>query len=228
MQVVADLTKHSGQIQKQMQELQARVAKVKREIDAAVRKEVEEATRLAAEKDRLNAKNDAAKAKAENRDVPVAKVIARRTSSEALNATPEAAKLSNDFLGNKGRLPWPVDRGNISHGFGIYTYQGIKIDNTGIDIRTSENAPVKAVFDGEVAVVKDMGGTILVVLKHGEYFTSYSNLRSASVKAGQKVSYKQNIGTAAIDITVGEPQIGFSIMKVSEPVNPQIWLAPNK
>jgi len=226
LQVVADLTKHSGQIRQQMQDLQARVAKVNREVAAAVRKEIEEARKAAEEKDRLNAKNDAAKAKAENRDAPAVKVIARRTTSEVLNSTPEAAKLSSDFLGNKGRLPWPVEKGTISHGFGIYSYQGIKIDNTGIDIRTNENAPVRAVFEGEVAAVKDMGGTMLVVIKHGEYFTSYSNLRSANVKQGQRVSTKQNIGTAAIDVTIGEPQIGFSVTKVSDPVNPQSWLQP--
>jgi septal ring factor EnvC (AmiA/AmiB activator) len=226
LQVVADLTKHGGQIKQQMQELQARVARVNREVNAAVRREIEEAKRKAEEADRLAAKNEAAKAKAENRDAPVTRVVPKRTTSEALNATPEAAKLSNDFLGNKGRLPWPVAQGSISHGFGTYTMQGIRIDNTGIDIKTNSGAPVRAVFEGVVSRVVPLSGTYIVIIRHGEYFTSYSNLRSVTVSNGQKVSTKQNIGSAATDQATGETEVDFSITKGDTTVNPQIWLTP--
>jgi len=225
LQVVEDLSKHSGQIRQELQEVASRIARANREIAATVRREIEEAKRAAEEKDRLAAKNDAAKARAENRDAPVAKVVPRRSTSEFLNATPEAAKLSNDFLGNKGRLPWPVTQGNISHGFGTYTIQGIKMDNTGIDINTNAGAPVRAVFEGEVAQVVSLSGTYIVIIKHGEYFTSYSNLKSVNVSKGQKVGTKQNIGTAATDATTGETEVDFSLNKGDTPVNPQIWLA---
>lgn len=228
LQVVADLTKHGGQIRQQLQDVQAKVARANREIAAVVKREIEEAKRKAEEADRLAARNDAAKAKAENRDAPVAKVIARRTASEALNATPEAAKLSNDFLGNKGRLPWPVTTGNILHGFGTYTMQGIRIDNTGIDIQTDAGATVRAVFEGTVVQVQSLSGTYIVIIKHGEYFTSYSNLRSVSVSKGQKVSTKQNIGTAATDGSTGETEVDFSLSNSIGQVNPQIWLQPNR
>jgi septal ring factor EnvC (AmiA/AmiB activator) len=225
LEVVADLTKHGGQIRQQLQDVQAKVARANREIAAVVKREIEEAKRKAEEADRLAAKNDAAKARAENRDVPVAKVIAKRTASEALNATPEAAKLSNDFLGNKGRLPWPVTRANVLHGFGTYTMQGIRIENNGIDIQTDPGAVVRAVFDGEVSKVVPMGGTYLVIIKHGEYFTTYSNLKSVSVSGGQKVSTKQTIGTAATDGSTGESEVDFSISKGIDYVSPTIWLA---
>jgi len=225
LQVVADLTRHGGQIKQQLQDVQARVARVNREVAAAVRREIEEAKRAAEEKDRLAAKNEASKAKAENRDAPAVRVIAKRTTSEVLNATPEAAKLSNDFLGNKGRLPWPVTTANILHGFGTYTMQGIRIDNTGLEIQTASNAAVRTVFDGEVSRVVPMGGTYLVIIKHGEYFTSYSNLKSVSVTAGQKVSTKQTIGVAATDGSTGQTEVDFSLSKGETPVNPQIWLA---
>jgi len=228
LQALAELTKHGGQVRQQMQEVQARIARNKREFDAVVKKEIEDERRRVEEKDKLTAKNDAAKAKAENRDVPVTRVIARRSDSEILNSTPEAAKLSNDFLGNKGRLPWPVERGNLLHGFGTYTMQGIRIDNTGVDIKTNSGAPVRAVFEGEVRTVMQLSGTFIVIIRHGEYFTSYSNLKSVNVSVGQKVSYKQNIGTAATDPTTGETEVDFSIQKDKETINPQIWLAPEK
>jgi len=224
LQVVADLTKHGGQLKQQLQDVQARVARANREIAAAVRREIEEARRAAEEKDRLTAKNEASKARAENRDVPVAKVVAKRTTSEVLNSTPEAAKLSNDFLGNKGRLPWPVTQGNVLHGFGTYTMQGIRIDNSGLEIQTANDAPVRAVFEGEVSRVVPLSGTYIVVIRHGEYFTSYSNLKSVSVSNGQKVSTKQNIGTAATDASTGQSEVDFSLSKGETPVNPQIWL----
>jgi septal ring factor EnvC (AmiA/AmiB activator) len=225
LQVVADLSKHGGQLKQQLQEVQQKIAKTNREINAAIKREIEEARRAAEERDRLAAKNDAAKAKAENRDVPVTRSVPKRSISEALNATPEAAKLSNDFLGNKGRLPWPVANGSVTHGFGTYTIDGIKMDNTGIDIKTNSGAPVRAVFEGEVTRVVDLSGTYIIIIRHGEYFTSYSNLRSINVSKGQKVSTKQNIGTAATDQATGDTETHFDLYKGETPVNPQIWLA---
>jgi septal ring factor EnvC (AmiA/AmiB activator) len=198
LEVVDNLTKHSGVLRQQQIEIQQRLVRTNREIAAAIKRDIEEAKRKEEEEARLRAKSDAAKAKAANRDAPVAKPIAKKTNSEYLNATPEAAKLSSDFLSNKGRLPWPVANGTLLHGYGTYTYQGIRIDNSGMDIKTGEGASVRAVFEGEITMATDVGGTFLVVIKHGEYYTSYSNLRSISVSKGQKVSTKQNIGTVAI------------------------------
>ncbi|HEY0245117.1 MAG TPA: peptidoglycan DD-metalloendopeptidase family protein [Mucilaginibacter sp.] len=225
LQTVADLSKHAGQIKQQLQDVQQRIVKNNREINAAIKREIEEARRKAEEEERIAARNEAAKAKAANRDVPVAKPVVKKTTSEVLNATPEAAKLSNDFLGNKGRLPWPVANGNITHGFGAYFTEGIKMDNTGLDIRTNSGAAVRAVFEGEVTNVKDLSGTYLVIIRHGEYFTVYSNLRSANVAKGQKVSTKQNIGSAATDASTGDTEVHFDLYKGSSPVNPQVWLA---
>ncbi len=224
LQVVADLSKHGGQLRQQQLDIQRRKANLDREIIAVVKKEIEEERRAAEERDRLAAKNDAAKARAGNRDAPAVKTITRRTNSEALNATPEAAKLSSDFLGNRGRLPWPVVNGNVSHGFGAYTTEGIKMDNTGLDIKTNPGAAVRAVFEGEVTRVADMSGTFTLILRHGEYFTIYSNLRSVNVSKGQKVGTKQNIGSAATDASTGESEIHFELWKGVTAVNPQAWL----
>src|SRR6202000_3535548 len=93
---------------------------------------------------------------------------------ECLKSPPKEAKLSNDFLVNKGSLPWPVTNGVVVQGFGSYYTEGIKSENNGIDIKTNPNAPVRAVFDGKVRVVKNVYGDYFVLIQHGEYFSAYS------------------------------------------------------
>jgi murein DD-endopeptidase MepM/ murein hydrolase activator NlpD len=82
------------------------------------------------------------------------------------------------------------------------------------------------VFDGTVKMVKDISGTYLVIINHGEYFTSYSNLRSVNVSVGQKVSTKQTIGAVATDQISGESSVNFILNKGTTFVDPRIWLAP--
>jgi len=234
--VVADLSKQEGQLKKQQRTVLAQRKKIDRQITSAIRREIEEARRKAEAEARAEAARRAAaaaeKARAENKsaaEVAVAakpKAIVRKSDSEVLAATPEAARLSNDFLGNRGRLPWPVASGHIIQGFGTYYIDGIKNNNQGIDIRTSSGAAVRAVFEGEVNTVVDMGGTYLVIVKHGAYFTAYSNLRSASVSKGQKVNTSQNIGSAATDPATGETSVHFELIKGSSWDNPKSWLAP--
>ena len=230
-QVVADLSKHEGQLRQQEKDVQKKISKTNREINAAIRREIEEARRKAEEEAKEAQRLAAAKAKAENKEVPAprARTITRSsTTSEVLNATPEAAKLSSDFLGNRGALPWPVTNGNIKQGFGIYyDNEGIKNESYGWDIKTNAGSSVRAVFQGEVKSISNISGTYLVVIQHGEYFTAYSNLRSYNVKQGQKVSTKQVIGSVATDSSTGEAIVNFALYKGTTPVNPKIWLAPN-
>ncbi|RZA02015.1 MAG: peptidase M23 [Sphingobacteriaceae bacterium] len=222
LKTVEKLTRDAGLLQKQQKEAQARLAKVNRAVNDAIRREIEEERRKAEEKERLAA---AARAKAGVKEPTESKPVAKRTTSEILNATPEAAKLSSDFLSNKGQLPWPVANGEVIHGFGAYFIEGIRMDNNGLDIKTNPGAAVRAVFAGEVTNVFDMSGTYAVVIKHGEYFTSYSNLRSISVSKGQKVSTKQSVGVAAVDEITGDPSINFTLTKGNTSVNPRLWLA---
>ena len=153
--------------------------------------------------------------------------ITRATSSSSrLAATPESAKLSADFLDNRGRLPWPVAEGTIVEGFGPHTYGvNVKRDNKGIDIKTNEGASVRAIFSGEVSNIIPTGATKFVLIKHGEYYTVYTNLRSVSVSKGQKVSVKQAIGIVATDPSDGTTQVQLQIRNGSTPMNPETWLA---
>lgn len=185
---------------------------IAREIEAA-RKRAEEAARLAAEK-----------ARAENKDAPAAKPVAK--GSSVLASTPESAKLSSDFLGSRGSLPWPVSNGVIIEGFGSHTYgRNVKTENNGVDIKTAPGSSVRAVFGGEVAAVHNMGGSYAVLIMHGEYFTVYSNLKSVSVSKGQKVTLKQTIGTVATDSVDGTTEVHFEVRKGAAPMNPAGWLA---
>jgi murein DD-endopeptidase MepM/ murein hydrolase activator NlpD len=161
-----------------------------------------------------------------NVTAPKKAITRSSTTSEVLNATPEAARLSNDFLGNRGSLPWPVTNGVVVQGFGIYTVEGIKSESNGVDIKTNTDAPVRAVFQGDVRAIHNSYGTYFVVIQHGEYFTAYSNMKTVSVSVGQKVSTKQNIGTVALESVTGIPKLSFQVWKGSTPVNPASWLTP--
>ncbi|MFD0794576.1 murein hydrolase activator EnvC family protein [Mucilaginibacter litoreus] len=230
VKVISDISKQQGSLRKQQSDVRRRLAQTNKAITAAIRREIEIAKREAEEKERARARAEAARAKAENREAVATKptITKNSTNSEILNATPEAARLSNDFLGNRGRLPWPVANGQLVHGFGTYAdADGIRNENNGYEIRTNPNSAVRVVFEGEVRSVVDVAGAYLVVVKHGEYFTSYSNLKSVSVSVGQKVSTKQTIGTVAIDPATGDATMTFTLNKGREFVNPRLWLAPD-
>lgn len=230
VQVVAGLSKQIGQLKQQQADVQKKITRTNREINAAIRREIEEAKRREEERLRAEERAAAARAKAENKPAPVAKtkrITKTSSDSEVLNATPEAAKLSNDFLDNRGRLPWPVTNGSVKQGFGIYyDEENIKNESYGWDIKTNPSASVRAVFQGTVTTISNISGTYLVIIQHGEYFTAYSNLRSYTVKEGQKVSTKQSIGTVAAN-SIGQAVVTFYLYKGKTPVNPKIWLAPN-
>lgn len=156
---------------------------------------------------------------------------AKTTSSYRLSLTPEIKALSENFASNHGRLPWPVASGYISDRYGQHphpAYPSVMIENNGIDITTSPNAPVRAVFEGTVIKVTHIEGYV-VMISHGAYFTVYTNLASVSVATGQKVGTKQTIGTAGLN-SEGEPVINFQIWSVgannaSSTVNPAGWIA---
>lgn len=220
--VVQDLSKHQKEIKQEQVITQRKLGKINNAYASAVRRELEALRR----KEEEDARAEAARAKANNAPAPVRKKVST-SSSEALSATPEAAKLSSDFLGNRGRLPWPVSNGIVTHGYGTYYLNGIKDENKGINIKTNANASVRTVFDGDVLLVQDIEGAYMVIVRHGAYLTVYSNLKSVSVSKGQKVSTKQSIGVAATDSATGDTEIGFEVHKGFDDMNPASWLTPN-
>jgi septal ring factor EnvC (AmiA/AmiB activator) len=135
-------------------------------------------------------------------------------------------KLSSSFETNRGRLPWPVDNGFVKIHFGSYSIEGtlLKGDNPGITISTQTGNVVKTVFDGEVAGVFNLGDGMAVTIKHGRYFTTYSNLTGVSVSKGATVKTGQSIGRAGKDDEGDGGQIDFILMIEAKNVNPEGWL----
>lgn len=193
-------------------------AQLDRSIRAAINREIELAKRKAEEAERLAA----AKLRAENK--PAAAPAAKpKTSGGYLTATPESAKLSSQFEGNRGSLPWPVTMATVTLKFGKYKVDQASNDSDGIEIETQEGAGVRAVFNGKVSTVLPDGfGKYFVLILHGEYFTVYGNLKTVSVSKGEAVTTRQNIGVVGNDD--GRPILKFQIRRGSTPQNPEAWL----
>jgi septal ring factor EnvC (AmiA/AmiB activator) len=142
--------------------------------------------------------------------------------------TPAEVALASEFSGNKGRLIWPVESGRIIRRFGKSahpTLPGITVTSSGVEIETTTDATVKAVFDGEVTTIQDMqGGNITVFIRHGDYLTIYTNLKNIKVQLGDKVSYKQQIGEVSRNAFSGKTVLKFSVRKNTSKLNPAVWL----
>ncbi len=136
------------------------------------------------------------------------------------------------FAAQQGRLPWPVEKGTVTGFFGRQPHPAlpaVEIENNGIDIRTDEQAPVRAVFDGQVAGVQFIpGNQYMVILKHGDYYTVYANLENVTVKKGEVVDARQTIGTAHTDPRTSDTSIHFEIWKEKSRLNPQDWVHRQK
>jgi len=157
-----------------------------------------------------------------------AKGMDTRDDGPAFAMTPEARALANNFASNKGALPWPVERGIITGKFGKHPHpvvKGIIVDNPHIEITTEDNAIVRASFEGEVSsVVPIPGANVMVLIRHGNYFTVYSNLVTVQVKAGDNISLKQPIGTAFTD-EEGKTMVQFGLWRDANIQDPYPWLA---
>ena len=126
-----------------------------------------------------------------------------RRNAETLALTPEQRLLGENFFDNKGRLPWPVDRGIVTSQFGVRRHPELKYlteDNIGIEITSSGAIPAKAVFRGEVARIFSIpGANLTVILRHGTYLSVYANLVNIRVKAGDLVAVGQVLGDVYTD-----------------------------
>ncbi len=149
---------------------------------------------------------------------------------EVTTLKPEAAEDSQtfDFRRNKGRLPWPVESGFISRGFGKQQHPTIKtitITNNGIDIRTEESATVKAVHQGIVAGVQFIPGhDYTVIIQHGDYYTVYTNLAETNMSKGDQVRARQVIGKVSNNPITGASELHFELWHQKERVNPVGWI----
>ncbi|RYD59362.1 MAG: peptidase M23 [Sphingobacteriales bacterium] len=145
-----------------------------------------------------------------------------------LSMTPEAAALSSSFENNRGRLPWPVEKGFISDAFGTHRHpvaEKVMIENNGVDITTSNGATARAVFEGTVSKVFYIPGMEWnVLVNHGRYFTLYSKLANVTVKNNQDIKTKQVIGTVSNN-EEGQAVMNFQVWKDGAKMDPAGWIA---
>jgi len=171
---------------------------------------------------------------AEEIEKEIERVIEEETRKRAgTELTPEEKLIGGDFLRNKGLLPWPVERGVITSGFGVHDHpllKGTKVDNIGIEITSSNKVKARTIFNGKVVSVFGIsGGNMAIIIRHGEYLTVYQNIVNVTVKPGDQVSTKQILGDVFSDEgDSGKSIIKFMIYQEKDKKNPEDWLAKKK
>ena len=225
--VVNQLKGRQKELTAQVRAKRKQDTKIKNAIAAMIRREIEIARAEAARKEKarlaeLKKNNTAANTNKEEATAKASKPVVRAGSSVLVSS--EADRVLNaSFEKNKGSLPWPVN-GFVIYHFGANELPGgIDYNNPGVSIGAKVGEAVKAVFDGEVTLVSYIDDKQAVFIKHGKYFTVYSNLASASVQRGDKVKTGQVIGKAGMN-EEGQGQVDFILMQESNNVNPQSWL----
>lgn len=162
------------------------------------------------------------------KDNPSKAVAIAPVSSTKMELTSESKLVSDNFKANKGRLPWPVERGEVFIGFGTQphpVYKTLTIQNSGLSIATYNGAHARAVFAGEVFSVIAISNNKAVMIQHGDYFTVYQNLSTIKVSKGDKVSTKQSLGTIRTN-SDGKTILKFTLCQNVNYVNPKPWLSP--
>lgn len=153
--------------------------------------------------------------------------------AESDATTTSAADIPDDsqtqsFRQHQGRLPWPVQGGVISRGFGRQkhpTLKNIEITNNGVDIRTDEASAVRAVYEGRVAGVQFIPGhDYTVILQHGNYYTVYSNLSETALSKGDKIAAGQTIGRVSSNPISGTTELHFELWYQKKRLNPASWI----
>ncbi|MBN1951091.1 MAG: peptidoglycan DD-metalloendopeptidase family protein [Bacteroidales bacterium] len=160
----------------------------------------------------------------------VKKILEEESKSNNFDKVHAENKLISDkFNENKGRLPWPTEKGVVTCKFGEYDVanrNNLEAINLGIDIATVPGAKARAVFDGVVTRIAGIKGTgRTVIVKHGNYFTVYHNMGKLDVVLNQQVKMKQAIGEIFYDATKGQSILQFSIWNMNKNENPEVWLS---
>lgn len=223
---VNQLQKKEKQIAKNLKDKQKQVKKLQQQIDNAIAAEVKKQKELAAKKKKQMATNTTTNKK--EAEANKAAIETAKKKNYTIATTPEEVALSSSFEANKGKLPWPTSQGVIVSQYGVHKHPEVKgavIENKGIDIRTTKGSTVRSIFKGEVSrIAKGPTGLLVVIIRHGEYMSVYANLKSVSVKNGQKVDTKQSIGTVSTNED-GVSEYKFQIFKGTHHLNPSIWLS---
>ena len=177
-------------------------------------------------KKELKKKRDEANALKKAIERAIAAELAKTKKDGKVLLTPEAMELSNNFTTNKGKLPWPLEKGQVTEYFGSHPHpvlKGITIKNNGLNFSTLPGSKARAVFSGQVSEVFIIPGSGKVVMvRHGEYITIYSNLQETYVKKGDQLKTKQEVGLVLTD--QGKTDFHFELWKGTSILDPAHWL----
>lgn len=160
----------------------------------------------------------------------IARIIAEeRKKSSVTNLTPEQKLIGENFVENKGRLPWPVERGIITNHFGVHQHPVLKYvteNNFGIEITSSGKTLARSIYKGEVTrIFAISGANMTVIIRHGKYLSVYNNLVNVKVKTGDKVDTKQELGEVFRDPGEGSMCIMKFMIFEEKYLDPEQWIA---
>ncbi len=222
--LVATLKKDESKFASQIRTKQKQADEIDRQIDALIKAAIEEANRIAREKALAEEKakgNTTTSTSTKN-------VITKPAKTEEFALTAEEKTLAASFTNNKGKLPWPVEKGMVVKSFGTHQhpqFPNVTTNSSGVEIATADNEQVRSIFEGQVMAIQIIKGANKVVfIQHGDYISVYSNLATVSVKKGDKVSTKQAIGTVAKSHTEGRTVLKFYIYQNKTKINPADWI----
>ncbi len=205
--LIATLKKDESKYTAQIRTKQKQADQIEKEIDNLIKAAIAEANRLA---------------NASKKDTK------KRATVEEFTLTAEDKILAASFNSNKGKLPWPVERGMVIKSFGTHRhpqFPNVTTTSSGVEIATEDNAPVRSIFEGQVMAIQMIKGAHKVVfIQHGDYISVYSNLETVSVYKGDKVETKQKIGTVAKSSTEGKTVLKFYIYRNKTKINPADWI----
>lgn len=204
--IIASLKAEKGKLEQLIQEKQ----KAQKRLQVEIRKLIALEIAKKKAKERLSVKNDSKKA----------------DKVESFSETPVSKKLSKAFVNNKGKLPWPLEKGVIVGSIGQYKddfLPGIKRERDGVDIRTERGAIVKSIFAGKVISLTTIPGfNKVVILSHGKYFSVYGRLQSINVNVGDTVSVGDSLGK--LEEKNGVSELHLQLWHKQEKLNPKQWL----
>ena len=218
------------------QEIAKSIKKDKKQITAEIKKKQQETKAIDNQIQKLiraaiaaaNKKTATAVAKANPKTTSAAETKATETATKIVLTT-EGKIIADNFKANKGRLPWPVEKGFVSLPYGDQphpVYKTLIVHNSGVEISTDQGASARAVFGGEVISVMILSPVNkAVMIQHGDYFTVYQNLSSVNVSKGDKVSIKEIIGKIRTNGDSGKTVLKFTISQNTTYNNPASWLS---
>ncbi len=229
--IKADIQIQTNLIQDNRKEKDSALKTQQRERDQLARNERKQKAMLQDLKKKekeLIAKQKQQQKKIDELNKQIEKAIAKQVDRKQ-QLTKEQELIAGGFAANKGRLPWPVEKGFISGHYGKHqhpVYENVTINNKGVYIQTTAGSNARAVYEGEVTTCMVMGSTYAIIVQHGNYRTVYTGIQTPAVKPGDKIQAKQNIGKIASNSDDdNKTELQFQVWEDRTLLNPELWLA---